>query len=280
MIEIREIQKVKTMNDAKLQLDKGNLSAAVEAAVNLVKTNPTNEAGRIFLFELSCFSGDWDRAERQLEVIGNQDVNAMIGSKIYQGNFKAENDRLKYFSDGLSPEFMTPKPLYVDDLMTANNRLREGNDAEAREILDKVEEDRPAFRVMINGEGFSDFRDYNDLTMCVFEVIFRNNYLWIPFEQVQKIELFKPKTLRDLYWIQAKIELVNGTSGEMFLPALYAGTWKSSNDQVRLGRMTDWRSVGSEIYVGEGMRVFWMDGRDKSILDIETIEFVHEETSE
>ena len=268
------------MNDAKLQLDKGNLTAAVEAALNLVKTNPTNEAARIFLFELSCFSGDWDRAERQLEVIGNQDVNAMIGSKIYQGNFKAENDRMKYFSDGLSPEFMTPKPLYVDDLLAANNRLREGNDAEARQVLDTVEENRPAFKVSINGEGFSDFRDYNDLTMCVFEVIFRNSYLWIPFEQVQKIELFKPKTLRDLYWIQAKIELINGTSGEMFLPALYSGSWKNSNDQIRLGRMTDWRDVGSETYIGEGMRVFWMDGRDKAILDIETVEFVHEELPE
>ena len=268
------------MNDAKMQLDKGNLTAAVESAVNLVKTNPTNEAGRIFLFELSCFSGDWDRAERQLEVIGNQDVNAMIGSKIYQGNFKAERDRLNYFSDGLSPEFMTPKPLYVDDLLTANNRLREGNDAEAREILDRVEEERPAFQVSINGEGFSDFRDYNDLTMCAFEVIFRNSYLWIPFEQVQKIEFFKPKTLRDLYWIQANIELINGTSGEMFLPSLYSGTWKNDNDQIRLGRMTDWRSLGSDIFVGEGMRIFWMDGRDKSLLDIETIEFIREEPSE
>ena len=264
------------MNDAKLQLDKGNLSAAIESAINLVKTNPTNEAARIFLFELSCFAGDWERAERQLEVIGHQDVNAMIGSKIFQGNFQGERDRMKYFSDGQKPEFMSPKPAYLDTLMAANNRLREGNHAEARQLLDQVEEERPAFKVSINGEGFSDFRDYNDLTMCVFEVLLRGNYLWLPFEQVQKIDLFKPKSLRDLYWIQANVEMINGTSGEMFLPALYSGTWKSTNDQVRLGRMTDWRDVGSETYVGEGMRVFWMDGRDKSILDIETLEFKHE----
>lgn len=266
------------MNDAKLQLDAGNLSGAVESALNLVKTNPTNEAGRIFLFELSCFSGDWERAERQLEVIGHQDVNAMIGSKIYQGNFKAERDRLKFFSDGQPPEFMTPKPAYLDDLMAANNRLREGNDLEARALLDQVEENRPAFKVSINGEGFSDFRDYNDPTMCVFEVLLRDSYMWIPFEQIQKIELFKPKSLRDLYWIQANVELINGTSGEMFLPALYANSWKSPNDQVRLGRMTDWRSMGSDVYLGEGMKLFWMDGKDRSILDLQTIEFIREES--
>jgi type VI secretion system protein ImpE len=264
------------MNDAKLQLDAGNLSAAIESAINLVKTNPTNEAARIFLFELSCFTGDWDRAERQLEVIGHQDVNSMIGSKIYQGNFKAERDRMKYFSDGLVPEFMSPKPPYLDTLMAANNRLREGNEAEARQLLDDVEENRPAFKVSINGEGFSDFRDYNDLTMCVFEVLLRGSYLWIPFEQVQKIQLFKPKTLRDLYWVQGNVELINGTNGEMFLPALYSGSWKSADDKVRLGRMTEWRDMGSDLYLGEGTRLFWMDGRDKSILEIETIEFKHE----
>ena len=268
------------MNEAKLQLDKGNLGAAVDAAVNLVKTNPTNAAGRIFLFELSCFSGDWDRAERQLDVIGHQDPNAMIGAKIYEGNFKAERDRMKYFSDGLSPEFMTGKPPYVDMLMSANNRLREGNDAEARQILDDVEENRPAFGVSVNGEGFSDFRDYNDLTMCLFEVLFRGSYLWIPYEYIVKIEFAKPKTLRDLYWVQGKVELTNGTNGEMFFPALYTNSWKSTNDQVRLGRMTDWQNAGSDLYVGEGMRLFWLDGKDKSILDIETIEFKQEEAAE
>src|SRR6476619_3246495 len=221
------------MNDAKLHLDAGNLGAAIESAVNLVKSNPTSESARIFLFELCCFSGDWERAERQLDVIGHQDVKAMIGSKIYQQNLKAERDRLKYFSDGQSPEFMTAKPPYVDDLLAACNRVREGNPAEARTLIDSVEENRPAFQCRINGEGVSDFRDYNDLTMCVFETLFKDSYMWIPFEQVEKIELYRPKSLRDLYWIQAKVDLVNGTGGEMFLPALYAGSWKSSNDQVR-----------------------------------------------
>ena len=50
------------MNDAKLLFDAGKLNEAVESALNLVKTNPTNQTARTFLFELSCFSGDWKRA--------------------------------------------------------------------------------------------------------------------------------------------------------------------------------------------------------------------------
>ena len=267
--------KIKFMNDAKLQLDAGNLSAAVESALKLVKTNPTDATARTFLFELSCFAGDWDRAEKQLDVIGHQDTNAMVGSLIYRQNFKAERDRMKLFSDGLKPKFMTAVPSYVEDLLSAANRLREGNVSEARSILDTVEEDRPAFPCTVNGEGFSDFRDYNDLTMCVFEAIHKDSYLWLPFESIKKVEFFEPKTLRDLYWIQAKVDLTTGLGGEMFFPALYSGSWKSDNDKVRLGRMTDWQDAGEELFVGEGTRIFWMDGRDKSILDIRTIEFSH-----
>jgi type VI secretion system protein ImpE len=265
----------KSMNDAKLQLDAGNLTGAVEAALRLVKTNPTNEVARTFLFELSCFSGEWERAEKQLEVIGHQDANAMIGSMIYRQNFKAERDRAKLFSDGLKPEFLGPEPPHIAGLFDAINRVREGSTAEAQAAIDRVEEERPAYSCEVNGEGFSDFRDYNDLTMCVFEAIFKDNYVWLPFENVLSINFFKPKTLRDIYWIQAEVEMVNGLQGEMFFPALYSGTWKNENDQVRLGRMTDWREVGNEVFIGEGTKLYWMDGKDKSILDITSIKFNH-----
>jgi len=264
------------MNDAKQKLDDGNLKGAMESALNLVKANPTDRAARTFLFELSCFSGDWERAERQLEVVGHQDMNAMMGAMIYRQNFKAERDRANFFANGLKPEFLSPPPAYVEDLFAANNRLREGNAAEARQILDETEETRPAFSCRVNGEEFSDFRDYNDSTMCVFEAILKDQYVWLPLEQVRKVEFFKPKSLRDLYWIQAQIELTSGTSGEMFIPALYADSWKSDDDRVRLGRMTDWREAGEELYIGEGMKLYWMDGKEKSILEIQTIEFSHE----
>ena len=264
------------MNEAKTQLDAGNLKGATEAALAAVKANPTDVQTRIFLFELSCFSGDWERAERQLDVIGHQDANAMIGSLIYRQSFEAERKRARYFSDSLKPEFLATPPDYIYGLLTANNRLREGNAAEAREILDTVDAERPAFACQVNGAEVADFRDYNDLTMAVLEAIIKDSYVWIPFEQIVKIEITPPKSLRDLFWIQAKVETENGTNGEMFIPSLYDNSWKSGDDQIRLGRMTDWRDAGSEIFIGEGMKMFWIDGQDKPILEIETIEFIKE----
>jgi len=261
------------MNEAKTQLDAGDLKGAVEAALSAVKKSPTDVKARTFLFELACFAGDWERAEKQLDVIGHQDNNAMIGSLIFRQNLKAERDRLRLFSDSRKPEFIMEPPDYVIGLLTANNRIREGNLTEAREILDTVEEQRPAFGCKINGEAAEDFRDYNDLTSCVFEVIIKDTYVWLPVEQVEKIEFIAPKSLRDLYWLQAKVETANGTNGEMFFPALYANSFKSGDDQIRLGRMTDWRDAGEEIYIGEGMRMFWSDGKNLPVLEVSEIEF-------
>ena len=101
------------MNEAKKQLDAGNLDAAMEEALKTVKANPTDVAARTFLFELSCFAGNWDRAEKQLEVVGHQDVKAMIGAQIFKQNLGAERDRLRHFADGLMPEcLMTTAEIY------------------------------------------------------------------------------------------------------------------------------------------------------------------------
>ena len=261
------------MEEARALLDAGNLSGAIEAALKIVKAKPTDVQARIFLFELSCFSGDWARAERQLDAIGHQDINAAVGSLIYRQCLEVEKKREKLFSDGLMPEFIAPPPQYVMEMIYAINRIREGNIGEAREVLDKVEEDRPAFACQINGEEVEDFRDYNDVTFAILEVIIKDTYIWLPIEQIEKLTISKPKTLRDLFWLQAEFETTNGTKGELHIPTLYANSYRHEDDQVKLGRMTDWRDLGKDLYIGEGARRFWMNGQDRSILEINKIEF-------
>lgn len=272
--------KAQRVNEAKVMLDAGNLKGAIEHALDAVKSSPTDITARTFLFELSCFDGNWDRAEKQLDVIGQQDVNAMIGAQIYKQNISAERDRLRHFEDGMLPECLLTPPKYVDKLLIVNNHIREGRLAEARQILDEAETERPAFSGKLNGKEFSDFRDFNDMTPCVFEATIKGSYTWVPFEQITRVKMTKPKTLRDHYWIQTEFEMINGTNGEMFLPGLYANSWKSEDDQIRLGRITDWRDIGSEIYFGEGARVFQFDGGHIPISEIETIEFNHEITED
>ncbi len=259
------------MNEAKTLLESGNLGGAIEAALALVKANPTDGSARIFLFELSIFAGDWERAKRQLDVIGHQDTTAMIGSKIYEQCIIAEGKRADFFSKAAKPEFLATPPDYIYGLLTANNRVIEDNLAETRNILDKAEEERPAFACKINGKDVEDFRDYNDLTSSILEVIIKDSYVWVPFEQIVKITFTAPKSLRDLFWLQATLETDNGTNGDVFIPALYNSSWRSGDDKIRLGKVTDWRDIGEDIFVGEGTKLFATGSEHKTILDLETV---------
>jgi len=262
------------MQKAKALLDSGDLNGAIEQLISDVKGNPTDTTLRTFLFELLCFAGEWERAEKQLDVVGHQSVQTAIGVQAYRNNIKAERDRQRLFQDGLQPHFLSEPPAYVDMLLAANNRLREGNVAEAREKLDRAEEERPALSGRLNdNHAFADFRDYNDATGSVLELIVKDQYTWLPFEQIRRIEIAEPKNLRDLLWASARIESVDGTMGEVFLPTLYAGSSEHENNQVRLGRMTDWRETSDEIYTGVGMRLFLVDDVDKGMLELRSIEF-------
>src|SRR5262249_61761624 len=133
--------------------------------------------------------------------------------------------------------------------------LCQGDLAGARERLDRAEESRPAFSGKWNGDAFEDFRDFNDLTGPALELIVKDKYAWLPFEQIRRIEIDPPKKLRDLVWVPARIQAADQTTGEVYVPALYARTSEHGDDQVKLGRMTDWKAVRQALSVGSCLRI-------------------------
>jgi type VI secretion system protein ImpE len=261
------------MTQAKALLDAGKLGEAIEELTREVRAHPADASLRTFLFEVLCFAGEWDRAEKQLDAIAHQTVKTEVGAQVYRNNLKAERDRQKLYSDGLHPHFLNEPPGYVDLHLAAINRLREGSLAEARETLDRAEEQRPALSGTFNGTPFEDFRDWDDVLGPVLEVIFNGQYTWLPFEQITRMEIGAPKTLRDLMWTSARVQARDGTIGEVYIPALYAGSHQSQNDQVRLGRMTDWKRVSDDLSLAVGLRLFLVDGEDKSLFEARSVEF-------
>ncbi|MGH9900267.1 MAG: type VI secretion system accessory protein TagJ [Pyrinomonadaceae bacterium] len=260
------------MSQAKGLFDAAKLSEAIEVLTQDVKAAPSDVALRTFLFELLCFAGEWDRAERQLDVVGHQSAQAEVGVMVYRNLIKAERARHRLLPDGLQPHFLSEPPAYVDMHLDAINRLREGNTGEARKTLDTAEEERPAFTGRVNGRQFQDFRDYDDLFGPVFELIVQDKYTWLPIEHVVRVEIEPPKQFRDLLWVGANIETKDNAL-KAFLPALYPGTHAHENEMARLGRMTDWKQVGEELYQGAGLHLFAVDGEEQPVLEVRSIEF-------
>jgi len=264
------------MTTAKELFEAGQLQAAIEEVAREVKANPTDMSLRVFLFGLLCFAGEWDRAEKQLDVLGHQDAQSDIGARIYRQNIAAERKREQTLSGKGFPKFILEPPGYVALQLKALGQIGTGDFSEARAFLDRAAEESPALNGTLDGEPFQNFRDADDLINSVMEVFLQGEYIWLPFEQIRGVEIFPPTHLRDLIWARARIQTVNDAeafAGEVFIPALYANSHQQENDQARLGRMTDWRPLSDEIYTGVGQRLFLIGAEDKAMLEIRAVDF-------
>ena len=261
------------MMPAKELFAAGKLNEAIAELLRAVKANPNDAASRTFLFELSCFAGDWERAERQLDVVGHQSAQAELGVMVYRSNIKAEQERRRVFAEGVQPHFLQEPPAYVDLQIEALKQLSQGQHLEARATLDRAEEERPARTGKLNEGDFQDFRDSDDRLGGVIELIVKDKYVWLPVEQIKRLEISPPKQLRDMLWASARVEALDGTIGEVYMPTLYPGTSDAENDQVRLGRMTDWKQVSEDFYSAVGLRLFLVDGEDRSLFEAQSVDF-------
>jgi len=258
---------------AKELLDAGHLTAAIEQLGQEVKARPTDTPRRTFLFELLCFAGEYDRAKRQLDVLGHETTSREIGVQIYRNVLAAEEARRGLFASGLRPHFLESPPPYARLHLEAVNRLRENSPAEARSVLDESSGLQPAMKGHLDGQEFHGFQDADDIIGPFLEVFIHDRYVWFPFEALRRVEISAPRQLRDLLWIPATLESWNGSIGEALLPVLYAGSSAHPDEQVRLGRMTDWKSAEGGLALGAGQRIFLVNDEERAMLEVRLIEF-------
>ena len=62
----------------------GELGQAIKALGDELRSNPLDARRRTFLFELLCFAGEYDRAEKHLDVLADQNPSSI--SNIPKGN--------------------------------------------------------------------------------------------------------------------------------------------------------------------------------------------------
>ena len=254
--------------NAKELLESGRLSAAVAELTQQVKARPSDTQLRTFLFELLCFQGEYQRASKQLDVIGLKNEKAGVGIEIYRNLLQAEGTRRRVFEGVAQPTFLLDPPQHVMHQLEGIACVRQGRAGEAKELFAKAERLRPSYKGRVNGQPFSSLRDSDDRISAVVEIFIHQTYAWIPFEQVRTLKLGPPKQLRDLLWAPVSIEIENGQGGEAFVPVLYAGSEQDDNEQVRLGRLTEWINLGEEIAGGVGQRTFMIDNGERSLLEI------------
>lgn len=252
----------------------GNLTAAIAGMTQEVKRRPTDVQARSFLAELLCFTGDFDRVDKQLEIVADQDSTRAIAVAQFRQILRAEMARRQTFEDGRLPQFLAPPPPHVEKALRALAALRAGNGPEAVALLAEAEAARPATPGLCDGQRFEDFRDADDVTAGLIEVLtVTGHYHWIPLTEVVEIAFQPPRRPRDLLWRRARLSVRSGPDGEVFLPALYPTAPPDGDDAARLGHATLWSTPADGPARGIGQRLFLADERDVAITEIGTLRF-------
>ena len=221
----------------------GRLQEAIETLGEEVRNNPLDAKRRTFLFELLCFAGEYDRAEKHLSILADSSQAAAMGALLYRSALHAEKIRQQMFENRTFP--MAHKPS-----RRSSSRM---------------------------GEFGASFTDADPRIGGALELFVAGGYTWIDLEQIARIEIPKPRRLRDLLWSPAIVtttpEYRAMELGEVLVPVLSPLSWSQEEDEIRVGRKTVWMEDETYGEIPFGQKLFVMDGKEIPILELGTIEF-------
>jgi type VI secretion system protein ImpE len=220
----------------------GKLDEAIGALGAEVRDNPADAQRRAFLFELLCFAGQFDRAEKQLGVLAGGGKNAEMGALLYYSALHAERLRQEMFEKKNFP--------------MSSAKTRPG---------------------VLNGKPFQTIEDADPRIGPRLELFAAGQYSWMPFEHISTIRMEAPKRLRDLLWspaIARPNESFKGLEmGEVLLPVIAPLTWQHEDGHLRLGRVTEWYELEDGAQVPFGQKLLLVDGEEFPLLELRELEF-------
>jgi len=219
----------------------GRLDEAIDALGAEVRDNPTDAQRRAFLFELLCFAGQYDRAEKHLNVLGSSGREAEMGALLYHAALHAERLRQEMFEK--------------ENFPITSAKVVGGT---------------------INGQSFTTITDADPRIGPRLEVFAAGQYMWLPFEHVETVRMDAPKRLRDLLWAPAVVRPAKTFQGlelgEALLPAIAPLTWRHADAAVRLGRVTEWTKLSDGEQAPIGQKMLLVDDEEFPILELRELE--------
>jgi type VI secretion system protein ImpE len=226
----------------------GKLREAIRTLGEELRSNPLDAKRRTFLFELLSFAGEFDRAEKQLDILAGGSSQAAAGTLLYRSALHAERLRQAMFSSHSTPSV-------------------------------KLEESSPG---ECNDKAFAEFSDADPRIGANLEVFVAGSYTWIPIRFLRRVEIAQPTKLRDLIWANARVETSAEFRllelGEVLLPVLCPLSFGHSDEMVQLGRETVWEPDEKSGEIPFGAKMVLIDGVETPLLDVRSVSWFAQPT--
>ena len=253
-------------------LHQGDPQAAMVALQERVRAKPNDVRSRVFLFQLLCVLGQWERAKNQLKVLSELDTAQLAMVNLYGPALACEQLREEVFAGKRTPLVLGEPLPWLASLIEALAMDSRGAYAEAAQTRAAALEQAAAVGGSIDGSAFEWIADADPRLGPVCEVIVDGKYYWLPFERIHLLLIDKPQDLRDVVWMPAQLRLVNGGEVVALIPARYPGSEADADGAIRLARKTVWSEAYPDCYHGHGQRLFATDQGEYPLVGTTRIE--------
>lgn len=248
----------------------GKLSTAKELLQGKVRAAAADSRLRISLLQLLLVMGEWDRAKGQLEVLESLGDENRTWLNLLGAGFMGEALRREVFLGRITPLVLGEPADWIARLIQA---LKPGDAAVQAELRASAFEAAPEARAKVNGEEVPWIADADSRLGPVCEAIMEGKYYWIPFNRIRRLTLEAPTDTRHLVWMPAQATWVTGGESAILIPTRYPGTETSTDDRLRLARLTTWDEIAPSQYAGLGQRMLTAGDKDFPILEVRSLEF-------
>jgi len=261
-------KKLKGKLSAEEYFQQGELGLALAAAAEQVKQSPDDEGNRILFVELLCISGEFERADSQLNALMTLKPDLGLAVATWRQVVHAAQIRADVFALKAKPELIEEPTASITVALDLLVALGEKDEKRVSDLTVEIDSHNKENRFFMNNQSPLILRDLDDVTANIFEVLGTNGkYFWIDLAQIVEVELLKPERILDVLWRKANIILTNGTEGEVYIPAIYPTL---DDDAAALGRKTEWKETAG-LYRGVGLRSWLLGDDELSINDQQSV---------
>lgn len=250
----------------------GKPADALKALEGAVRKDPSDAGLRVFLFQLLCVLGQWDRALTQVKLAGEMDAKQALLPHMYANALQCEALRAEVFAGRRQPLVFGKPAEWVGWLVQAGQLLGQGKRAEGLALRNQAFEAAPTTSGTVktkDGEtAFEWIADADGRLGPVLEAVIEGRYFWVPLDCIQRVVIEEPTDLRDVVWAAAQFTWSNGGEAVGLIPTRYAGSEKSSDGAIALGRTTAWQDEGDDLLIGSGQRLLATDAGEFALLDV------------
>jgi type VI secretion system protein ImpE len=260
-------------SDAEQLVRSGDPRGALAKLTEAVRAKPADAGLRIFLAQLLCVLGQWDRAHTQLNVVADMDKLAIPMRETVGHAIRCELMRAQVFAGKRTPMVFGQPDEWLALLIESMLQAGQGDKAMSEDLARRAFDAAPATPGRIDDQPFEWIADADSRIGPVLEACVNGRYYWVPFARLSRITFDPPEDLRDCVWMPAQLMFSNGGETVALVPTRYPGSQDSADGLICLARKTEWAEIGPERFAGQGQRVLATDIGDHDLMALRSIEF-------